>query len=248
MDQLAEISLKLLQYANTLAKEYENISINVRKNDGFVALHLECDSKRDKTRKMPSRRGAVARQRRTAKRLHERTSGYESESSSSSASGETPPPDPPDPPPPHPPPALSTTTTCPVTSQPAPIPQQAPPKLQQSQQLQPAVVVNQRVTPLPATKHQTSSNGPVSDITQPDVRGNIQHLAPFLPAPVITKPDMKYLAPAKLSSIAVKDKQDGAECKYLHLAESRPQASKLCNINKVQPSNINKVQPSNINN
>ena len=171
MDQLAEISLKLLQYANTLAKEYENISINVRKNDGFVALHLECDSKRDKTRKMPSRRGAVARQRRTAKRLHERTSGYESESSSSSASGETPPPEPPD---------LRSASVEKAGSNDGEI---TPPAI-----YSPGGGKSQD-TPLDTSFHnvggktQHESHHPDSDMEL-----KIEHLAPFLPAPVTTKP------------------------------------------------------------
>jgi hypothetical protein len=138
------------------------------------------------------------------------------------------------------PPALSSPTTRPVTCDAIDssiLPSQAPPKLQQKQQLQPAVVVTRHDTPLPATKHQTSSNGPVSGITQPVVRGNIQHQVPFLPASVFTKPNDKNLAKA------VEDKQDGSEYKHKLFAQSTPQAKQFSNINKVQPRQTSEQNP-----
>ena len=97
MENSEEICTKLLHHGKMIAAANGNMVVTVTSGNGFFGLTLR-ENKREKDNDLRKRRGAVARQRRTAKRMHERTSGYESgsfDSSSSSASGE-PPPQPPE--------------------------------------------------------------------------------------------------------------------------------------------------------
>ena len=109
MEKYAEITEKLLHYGNTLRKEYDNISITVKKDEVVLTLIEGMDRREQRITKLPSKRGAAARTRRKEKRANERkTSEYESGplDSSSISSGEEdttsvgkpPPPSPPQPP------------------------------------------------------------------------------------------------------------------------------------------------------
>ena len=102
MEKYAEISEKLLYYVNTLRKEYDNISITVKKDEVVLTLIEGMDTREQRKMKPPSRRGAAARMRRKDKRANERkSSGYSSISSGeeyTTSVGEPPPPSPPQPP------------------------------------------------------------------------------------------------------------------------------------------------------